>query len=64
MRKLEKALIIILTGMAFMFIFRTPAGLQGEHYLLAAGLAVISYGWIALLYWCNFIRPLMREGME
>ena len=61
MRKLQKTIYIIITGMCFMFIFRTPAGLQGEHYLLAAVLAVISYGWIALLYWCNFIRPLMRE---
>lgn len=62
-RKITKAIVYMLTGAAFGFLFMTYRGLQGDHYIRAVVAATAAYGWLVLLYWANFIKPML-DGEE
>ena len=60
-RKIERAITYMITGIAFGFILTSIRGLEGDNYILAALILTLSYGWCVLLYWANFIHPLLMR---
>lgn len=60
-RKIEKAITYMITGLACGFILTSIRGLEGDNFIVADLLLVLSYGWCVLLYWANFIHPLLMR---
>lgn len=54
--RIAKPLVLIITGMAMMFMMTGYRGIQSDNYMTATLLIVASYSWMVFMFWLNFIK--------
>ena len=59
--RIAKPLVLIITGMAMMFMMTGYRGIQSDNYMTATLLIVASYSWMVFMFWLNFIKDSIWE---